>query len=118
MTPTNSLSLLESLKFGGGKNVFSALWLDIISILQPLVMIIINFTIIPLLIDLSISFEDYETKSQMENVRIGRIYFFMILNIILIPVTAASSALALIKSASSKTPDNWGNLLAANLMSQ
>ena len=81
-------------------------------------MIIINFTIIPMLIDVSVAFEDYETKSQMENVRIGRIYFFMLLNILLIPVSSATSAIALIEDASSKTPDSWGNLLAANLLSQ
>ena len=54
----------------------------------------------------------------MENVRIGRIYFFMLLNILLIPVSSATSAIALIEDASSKTPDSWGNLLAANLLSQ
>ena len=81
-------------------------------------MIIINFTIIPALIDVSVMFEDYETKSQMENVRIGRNYFFMLLNILLIPVSSASSAIIFFENAFHKSPDKWGNLLASNLMSQ
>lgn len=121
MTPTNCLSLVESLKFGDGENVFSKMWMDVINVMQPLVMIVINFTIIPTLIDVSIIFEDYETKSQQENARIGRNYFFMLLNILLIPVSSSTSAIVFFQNAFHQAyiyPDKWGTLLAANLMSQ
>lgn len=73
--------------------------------------IIINFTIIPLLINISVTHEDHESKSSMENIRIGRIYFFMLLNIVLIPITATGSAVELFDNASKKGI-NWGEMIA------
>lgn len=73
--------------------------------------IIINFTIIPLFINLSVTYEDHESKSSMENIRIGRIYFFMLLNIVLIPITATASAVELFDNVAKKGI-NWGEMLA------
>jgi len=117
MTPTNAVNLLESVKFGkdSGDNVVEKearkFWGDVVSFLQPLMVIIINFTIIPLLINISVTFEDHETKSSMENVRIGRIYFFMLLNIVLIPITSTSTAVELFTQVTKKGL-NWGDIVA------
>lgn len=53
----------------------------------------------------------------MENIRIGRIYFFMLLNIVLIPITATASAVELFDNVAKKGI-NWGEMLAQNIMSE
>ena len=83
-----------------------------------MVVIFINFSVIPLLVDLSAASEGYHTKSEVKIVTTHRIYFFMLLNTLLIPVTGSASALNLFESVQGESVAKVPSMLSANLMSQ
>lgn len=69
----------------------------LINYFTPLVTIFINFIIIPSMIDFAVHREDYQQKSSIQVTIIQRIYFFMFLNTLLIPISETSSALSIFK---------------------
>ena len=95
MTPATVLSLLNIVK--SKDKLIHAFWQGLIAYIQPLLVVFINFTLIPELVDFSITLINLETKSEQEKVRIRRIYFFMILNTLLIPVTSTQTAVGIYK---------------------
>ena len=54
---------------------------------MPLILIIFNQGLIPLLIDLVAKYEDHETQSAKQLTILRLNYFFMLLNTILLPLT-------------------------------
>jgi hypothetical protein len=84
------------------------------------VIIFINFIVIPGLIEVSIAFEDYQTRSDQNIVIVRRVFFFMILNTLLIPVTGTTTAVQLFERFRDAEGgiDMWPNLLSQNIMTQ
>jgi len=97
LTPTYAVNLLDPLRFALEKWLKDVTFLTqlISTYFQPLIVILINFVLIPSLIELSILFEDHIRQSSVQSSIMRRIFFFMLLNTLLIPVTATSSALLL-----------------------
>lgn len=118
LTPTYAVSLLDPLKFAI-HDVIKVSWVQqaITTYFSPLIVILFNFVIIPSLIDLSVQFEDHRRYSGVQVTIIRRIYFFMLFNTLIFPVTATSTALVLAE----KLKDNitsWPSMLASNMMAQ
>ena len=100
LTPTYAISLLTPLQFALDdwfKNV-SFIRQLISAYFQPLIVIFVNFVIIPSMIDYATLFEDHKRESSKQVTIIRRIYLFMLLNTLLIPITETSTALLFIKS--------------------
>jgi len=57
----------------------------------PLIVIFVNFIVIPSLIEICVSFEDHVRKSAVVGSSMRRIFIFMLLNTLLIPITATGS---------------------------
>jgi hypothetical protein len=47
--------------------------------------------VVPFFINTAVRFEDYHTKSEQNIVRIRRIFFFMVLNTLIIPILGVST---------------------------
>ena len=95
LTPTYAYAILAPVE-SHLKNWFKNLSIVtklITAYFQPLIVIFINFVVIPGLIDISVLFEDHRRESSVQVTIIRRIYFFMILNTLLIPITFTSTAL-------------------------
>lgn len=88
------------------------------SYFAPLVVILVNFIIIPSLIHLFVSVEDHPLNSSIQSALLWRIYFFMLLNVLLIPITEASTALLLFKKFEEKKVSDWPTMLSSNMMAQ
>lgn len=86
--------MLDPLKYTLNKMVFQVSFLTqmIATYFSPLIIIFINFVIIPFLIDISVLFEDHQRESNIQMTIIWRIFFFMLLNTLLIPITESSTA--------------------------
>ena len=54
--------------------------------LEPLLIILVNFFLMPILIDMFSTFEDYRRKSSRHNAIMVRNYFFMFVNIFILPI--------------------------------
>jgi hypothetical protein len=81
MVPTN---IINTLNHGDNK-----LWREFVSFLTPNVVLIIN-AMIPACVNFSLSKESYLTKSSKDNVKMKRMFFFVMLNTLILPVTATS----------------------------
>ena len=94
LTPTYAINMLDPLKYTLNKIVFQVSFLTqmIATYFSPLIIIFINFVIIPYLIDISVMFEDHQRESNIQMSIIWRIFFFMLLNTLLIPITESSTA--------------------------
>jgi hypothetical protein len=79
-------------------------------------MIIVNFGLVPLMVDIAVQNEDYERKSSMVNAVIVRIFFFMFMNTLLIPISETTSAQVLIKIMRETEITSWPTLVSNNLM--
>lgn len=84
----------------------------------PIIVILINFLLIPTLIRLCTSFENHYLHSDIEKACLWRIFFFMFLNVLLIPITEAASATAILSQLEEKEVAEWPSLLSTNLMAQ
>ena len=121
MTPTyaiNMLAPLESQLEDTLKHVpFNASQL-LSDFFAPLIVIAINFLLIPTLIQLSTMFEDHYLYSEIQHAQLWRIFFFMLLNVLLIPITEATTALALMDKFEATDAKEWPTLLSSNMMAQ
>lgn len=81
MVPTNVINTLNK-----GDNYY---WKEFVNFLKPNVVLIIN-ALVPACINFSLSKESYLTKSSQENSKMKRIYFFVVLNTLILPITATS----------------------------
>lgn len=81
MVPTNLLNALEK-----GDN---HCWKEFVNFLKPNLVLIIN-ALVPICIDISLSKESYLTKSSRDISKMRRTYFFVVLNTLLLPITATS----------------------------
>lgn len=70
------------------------------------------------MVSLAVNFEDHKTKSGMLEAQINKVFFFMILNTLLLPVTEASSALVLADYLEKIDITSWPAFVASNLMNQ
>lgn len=94
LSPINAINTLEPMRIAL-ENIVSKL-----SFAQQLlrtyfsdwIIILINFVIIPFLIDLCTQHEDYLKESSKQVSIMKKIYFFMLLNTLLIPITSTSTA--------------------------
>ena len=84
--------------------------------LQPYLVYFIALISTPLLVGTSIKFEDYRTKSDKTVVFLNRIYFFMFLNTILIPISGQATFFKLAKNLSNKNAEELPSMFATNLM--
>ena len=118
LTPTYAISLLDPLKFAI-HDVIKVTWVQqmITTYFSPLIVILVNFVIIPCLIDFSVLYEDHRRHSGVQVSIIKRIYFFMLFNTLIFPVTATSTALVLAEKLSTNIT-NWPSMLASNMMAQ
>lgn len=57
---------------------------------EPMIALIINFIMIPFLIDIACFVEDYRRKSTRSNNLMRRIFFFMFLNTLILPILKTS----------------------------
>jgi hypothetical protein len=113
LTPTYALQLVSTLT-----DKLGMLGTVIINFISPLMVIIINFTLIPVIINFSIDFEDHLTESSKLNTKIFRIFFFMLLNTLLLPITETSSSLVLAERFKDTDILSWPLFLSTNLMNQ
>ena len=94
LTPTYATELLEPFKVHIENTINNEQIREMItSYFAPVVTLTINFGIIPLLIDLSSEFEDFRRKSSRQISIMNRIFFFMFINTLIIPVTQTSALL-------------------------
>ena len=84
----------------------------------PIIVITINFGVIPLLIDISSEFEGFRRKSSRQISIMRRIFIFMLLNTLIIPVTQTSTVLILFEELGSSEVWTWPDMLGTNLMAQ
>lgn len=120
LTPTYAINMLDPLKYTLSKLVVRVSFLTqmIATYFSPLIIIFINFVIIPFLIDVSVLFEDHQRESNIQISIIWRIFFFMLLNTLLIPITEASTAQVFFQKLETKHLDQWPTLLSGNMMAQ
>mmetsp|Transcript_1681 Transcript_1681/g.2969 ORF Transcript_1681/g.2969 Transcript_1681/m.2969 type:complete len:601 (+) Transcript_1681:302-2104(+) len=120
LTPAYAVSLLTPLQYtlsdwfkqiGFVSQLISAYF-------QPLIVIFVNFVIIPSLVDLSVTFEDHKRESSIQVTIIRRIYFFMILNTLLMPITETSTAVLFFENLEDQKIQDWPSMLSSNLMAQ
>ena len=118
LTPTYAINMLDPLRYILGKLVLNVSFLTqlIATYFSVLVIIFINFIIIPFLIDLAVMFEDHQRKSTVQMTIIWRIYFFMLLNTLLIPITESSTTQYFFQKLKNKNIDQWPTLLSGNMM--
>jgi len=84
----------------------------------PLIVILVNFVIIPSLVDLSMLFGDYQRESNLQISIIRNMFFFMLLNTLLIPITEASTAQVFFTHLEKVGIEEWPTLLSSNMMAQ
>ena len=121
MTPTYAVNMAQPFK------VYMSKWLGanmpfMVSLLStyfaPLIVILVNFIIIPTLVNLSVSVEDHPLNSSIQSAILWRIFFFMLLNVLLIPITEATTALALFQRFEDSRVSDWPTMLSSNMMAQ
>jgi hypothetical protein len=81
--------LLDSLENVFGESSFLGTLLT--SYFSTLILLILNFAIIPILIDLTAALEDHRTKSSKQIAIMKKNFFFMVVNTIFIPLTGQAS---------------------------
>jgi Calcium-dependent channel, 7TM region, putative phosphate len=93
ITPLSLASLLKPLEDAlvgvfGETSFISTL---LTNYFQTLVLLILNYSIIPLLIDLTAVLEDHKTKSSKQIAIMKKNFFFQLINTIFIPLTGQAS---------------------------
>jgi hypothetical protein len=102
MVPTNVFNLMNR---GNNK-----LWREFVSFLQPNLVLIIN-GLIPACVNFSLSKESYLKKSSKDTSYMKRIYFFVVLNTLILPITATSVE-SIFKQMQNKNPLNLPQMIA------
>ena len=82
----------------------------------PLAVIFVNFIVIPSLIEICVSFEDHTRKSAVVGSSMRRIFIFMLLNTLLIPLTATGSVDEFYEEAKKKGIEQLPSMLSSNMM--
>ena len=88
----------------------------LVAYFEPLVVLFVNFLVIPLLIDISCEFEDFRRKSSRQLSIMKRIYFFMLLNTVLVPIASSQTMLYFFEQLKSRDIRTWPELLSSNLI--
>jgi len=93
LTPTYYVNLLDPLRAQIGGLLHNITFAEqmFTTYFYPLAVIFVNFVIIPSLIEICVSYEDHVRKSAVVGSSMRRIFFFMLLNTLLIPITATGS---------------------------
>lgn len=118
LTPSymvNAMSPLEqSLKeSAGGFASYVQEWF------APMVTLCINFGFIPTLIDFSCELEDYRRKSSRQISIMNRIFFFMFMNTLIVPLAGSTQqAVAFLEALGRDGLETWPTLLSNNLLAQ
>ena len=97
---------------------------DIVSFIQPYLIILINASI-PVCVTKTLKFKGYLTRSDEDIAKMRRIYFFVMLNTIVLPLVSQTTILDFIKEEAKEasgghvisTIDKFPNMIASNLMS-
>ena len=76
----------------------------------------INFGLIPSMIDFTTLIEDYRRKSSMQISIMKKIFFFMFVNTLLIPILATTGLNETLKKLNKDKILNWPNIISAQLM--
>ena len=98
ITPTYAITVLDPIKTDLQKNFKNAKLSQYISEwFSPLITLTINFGMIPSLIDFSALLEDYRRKSSLQISIMRRIFFFMFVNTLIIPLANNVSVIDFIK---------------------
>ena len=69
---------------------------NFVSFIQPYLIVLIN-VLIPIVVTITLKFKGYLTKSDREIAKMRRIYFFVMLNTIILPLASQTTILDLIK---------------------
>lgn len=120
LTPALAMEMLKPIKNAIEKKVNNETINGLIaSYFAPIITLTINFGIIPFLIDFSSEREDFRRKSSRQISIMNRIYFFMFINTLILPITQ-TTALLFFQQISSQFHDitNWIQTLSINLMAQ
>lgn len=59
--------------------------------LSTYITLLVNVILIPAFIDIMVIFEDFHTKSERQRSILKRVFFFMLLNSLLLPLTGATA---------------------------
>lgn len=114
LTPTFTLDVITTTfkRFEG-----NSLFKELLNYAKGMVVIFINFIVIPFLIKVSVELEDYQTKSDQNIVTIRRIFFFMVFNTLLLPVVGVNTGVALFNAFKEKGV-NTPTYLAQNILNR
>ena len=84
----------------------------------PMVTLTINFGVIPTLIDFSCELEDYRRKSSRQISIMNRIFFFMFMNTLIVPLAGSTKQAVEWLEQFGDGHDTWPTLLSKNLLAQ
>lgn len=112
LTPTYALQILTTL-FKDNYSSFSGF---VLNYLPPLIVVWINFSLIPMMIQFGAQYEGHQTKSGLNSSVINKTFGFMMLNTLLLPVTETSSAISLAQNLQKIDIFSWPRYLSSNLM--
>lgn len=116
LTPSNSITFLKPVQDALERKLTNETISGYVAAyFAPLVSLCINFGVIPLFIDGSTEIEDFRRKSSKQISIMNRIYFFMFINTLIIPITQ-TTALLFFQDLSQKSIDTWPSMLSSNLM--
>lgn len=120
LTPTYVIGLLQPMQTRMSEWVddYGFLVEAITNYFQPLLVILVNSVLIPWIVNTAILYEDYIRHSTVLNGVILRLFFFQLLNTLLIPLTTTSSALAIFEKAKTQSMDEWPTMISSGMMSQ
>jgi hypothetical protein len=120
LTPTYAIELLKPIKTAIERQVDNETLNGLItSYFAPIITLTINFGIIPFCIDLSSENEDFRRKSSRQISIMNRIYFFMFINTLILPISQ-TTALLFFQEITEQIHDitNWISTISINLLTQ
>lgn len=120
LTPAYAISLLDPLRLTVERwfqsNEFLVEFVG--EYFGPMIILTMNFVLIPALIDALSEFEGFRRKSSRQIGIMRRLFFFMLMNTLIIPVTQTSTALIFFRKLEEKSIGSWPSMLSSNLMAQ
>jgi len=78
----------------------------------------INFGLIPTMIDFTTLNEDYRRKSSMQISIMKKIFFFMFINTLIIPLSVSSDIMETLSKLHKDGIFKWPDVISAQLMAQ
>ena len=120
LSPTVYVKLLDPVRAQIGGFLHSVTFAEQMfsTYFYPLVVIFVNFIVIPSLIEICVSFEDHVRKSAVVGSSMRRIFIFMLLNTLLIPITATGSLDEFYEQAKIQGIEHIPSMLSNNMMAQ